>query len=302
MVRWLSSLAQNRSYDHCAQGLGKTIVLISLIASTLTEALAFAQSKPLRDRDTSHFDAIAVHPHHSTVKPVTAAAFAAQPHGMLGTAPQKKKKETKTQIKREEADANQRARLTVRSRATLIICPLSTIQNWESQIDEHAGKRKTLDGTTRGLSVYIYHGPSRTNDPIELVDYDVVLTTFSTVGSEYSKMIKAENQKAEEQLAAQADAESSDGLEEVDATGEPVHPKPSSSKLNGASYFKSKLGASCTEPNTPSVSEDDDKKGPKKRKRTARANAAPLQMVEWFRIVLDEAQCVSLCVLTSDSG
>ena len=52
---------------------------------------------------------------------------------------------------------------TVESNATLIICPLSTIPNWEEQIKMHLKK-----GT---CTHYVYHGANRVLDPKELLKY-----------------------------------------------------------------------------------------------------------------------------------
>lgn len=43
------------------------------------------------------------------------------------------------------------------SKATLIVCPLSTVSNWEDQIAAHVKDKK--------LSVLIFHGPGRNGDP-----------------------------------------------------------------------------------------------------------------------------------------
>ena len=45
---------------------------------------------------------------------------------------------------------------SIPSKATLIVCPLSTISNWEEQILSHVS-----DNT---LSVYVYHGSNRHSD------------------------------------------------------------------------------------------------------------------------------------------
>jgi SNF2 family DNA or RNA helicase len=41
---------------------------------------------------------------------------------------------------------------TTNCSTTLIICPLSVILQWKGEIEKH---------TTRGLKVYVYHGPNR---------------------------------------------------------------------------------------------------------------------------------------------
>ena len=59
---------------------------------------------------------------------------------------------------------------------TLIVSPLSVLQTWCEQIQEHT------DGSLR---VYVYHGGGRTKNPAVLMLYDVVLTTYSVLSSEF---------------------------------------------------------------------------------------------------------------------
>ncbi|KAI4243905.1 MAG: hypothetical protein L6R40_003287 [Gallowayella cf. fulva] len=63
------------------------------------------------------------------------------------------------------------------SQATLLVCPLSTVANWEEQTKAHIETGK--------LSYYIYHGPSRNKDITMLARFDVIITTYSIVSSEY---------------------------------------------------------------------------------------------------------------------
>ncbi|KAF7534943.1 hypothetical protein G7054_g5773 [Neopestalotiopsis clavispora] len=62
------------------------------------------------------------------------------------------------------------------SRATLLVCPLSTVANWEIQMKEHV-----KPGT---FKYYIYHGPNRIKDARKLADFDLVITTYGSVSSE----------------------------------------------------------------------------------------------------------------------
>ncbi|KAJ2318968.1 hypothetical protein IWW52_002244, partial [Coemansia sp. RSA 2704] len=62
---------------------------------------------------------------------------------------------------------------------TLIVCPLSTMGNWEEQVKTHV--------RARGLSVYPYHGNARCRNIKRLCHYDVVLTTFNVLQSEYTR-------------------------------------------------------------------------------------------------------------------
>ncbi|XP_059159107.1 helicase-like transcription factor [Physella acuta] len=63
-------------------------------------------------------------------------------------------------------------------RGTLIICPLSVMSNWVSEFEKHV-----LD--TVHIQVYVYYGPSRCKDLTFLKEKDVVVTTYSTLASEY---------------------------------------------------------------------------------------------------------------------
>ncbi|MCJ1413955.1 hypothetical protein MMC32_000280 [Xylographa parallela] len=64
------------------------------------------------------------------------------------------------------------------SRTTLLVAPLSVVANWEEQIIAHI--------RPGSLSYYIYHGNSRCQNIDELAEYDVVITTYSIVSSEFN--------------------------------------------------------------------------------------------------------------------
>ncbi|KAI9816170.1 MAG: hypothetical protein M1827_001771 [Pycnora praestabilis] len=68
------------------------------------------------------------------------------------------------------------------SKTTLLVSPLSTIANWEEQIKAHVKEDS--------LSYYIYHGTNRRNDANELAKYDIVITTYNVVSSEFDKRSK----------------------------------------------------------------------------------------------------------------
>lgn len=65
----------------------------------------------------------------------------------------------------------------VRTKATLLVCPVSTVVNWEEQLKMHL-----QDGT---LSCYIYHGPNRTRDVGQFAKYDMVITTYSVAAADF---------------------------------------------------------------------------------------------------------------------
>ncbi|KAF8678664.1 HIRAN protein [Rhizoctonia solani] len=62
---------------------------------------------------------------------------------------------------------------------TLIVCPLSVLSNWETQIDDHCNPGI--------LACYTYYGNNRNVDPEVLKGYDVVLTTYQTVSSDFER-------------------------------------------------------------------------------------------------------------------
>lgn len=65
------------------------------------------------------------------------------------------------------------------SKATLLICPVSTVANWEEQVKLHV-KHKSM-------SYYIYHGPNRVADVQKLAGFDLVITTYSVVAADHGK-------------------------------------------------------------------------------------------------------------------
>lgn len=69
--------------------------------------------------------------------------------------------------------------LQLNSKATLLVCPLSTIVNWEEQIKTH------MKG--KPFKYYIYQGTGRTNDCTTLRNYDMVITTYGAISSEMTK-------------------------------------------------------------------------------------------------------------------
>lgn len=66
--------------------------------------------------------------------------------------------------------------VTRNAKTTLLVSPLSAVNNWTEQIKEHMKENS--------LSYNVFHGASRTTDADELAKYDIVITTYSTVLSE----------------------------------------------------------------------------------------------------------------------
>lgn len=314
-------------------GLGKTIVVISLVCSTLADAREWAKQPLEKDKLDPRFDETVKK--SDVGKSVPTGEFRSQLWGIapdaaavLEPAPttkassKKKQAKERREKKKEEAVQSRFEKLVCRSRATLIVCPLSTVQNWESQFEEHTslvevddtgGKTLTVeddskpikalkrkmriadeseeDGTASDTSmkstpsakapksllrIYIYHGPGRCDDPIKLADHDVVITTFATLATEYSKQVRAEEEREdEEEAAAKRAAEEEDGIVEV--------------------YGFGPNGEILTRPPGAPVEEEETKpkKAKRKRKRVEGNGVSALQAVQWYRVVLDEAQYVT---------
>jgi hypothetical protein len=66
-------------------------------------------------------------------------------------------------------------------KTTLIIAPVALMKQWEKELQRHVKK-------SHQLKVFIYHGHGKNADFAKLRKYDVVLTTFGTLGSEMKQM------------------------------------------------------------------------------------------------------------------
>jgi SWI/SNF-related matrix-associated actin-dependent regulator of chromatin subfamily A3 len=269
-------------------GLGKTITCVALIAATLGAAMAFAGT-PLSP--------VLPPPERNGDGAISAASFAGSVWGMPDISdsgsslavPKGKAKGAKLQDKL-EAEYARACRIKTKSHATLVICPLSTVSNWEDQFREHWGGEVTVVGGSGGcipaatssvgnqpsikslfetqpsvssgrrLRVYIYHGNARRPDPAFLADFDVVITTYATLASEFSKQNRsAASAEAEDE---EDDLSSDSGGVEHDEWGNPILRIPQRKAV------KRKKSSSLAGPEAVSA----------------------LQSVHWFRVVLDEAQ------------
>jgi hypothetical protein len=68
----------------------------------------------------------------------------------------------------------------VNSKATLLVCPLSTMTNWKEQIKEHFP-------ASSGLRWTRYHGSERFGmNYKELADYDIVITTYHIIAKDWN--------------------------------------------------------------------------------------------------------------------
>lgn len=277
-------------------GLGKTITCVALIAATFDAARAFAAS-PLPTPPPSDRSFLE--------DPLSASHFSGSVWGIPNTSDcgKGKGKLAKAQD-RADAEYARACRIKVKSRATLIICPLSTVSNWEDQFREHwrgevsvvGGGGMTCSAATntcgpatppsqtpsqqepsadvkpfhrplsgRPLRVYVYHGNARRPDSAFLADFDAVITTYATLASEYSKQTRSiASLEAEEE----EDGDSDGGFPgiEIDENGNQVVrlPKPKRAGMKRKKSYSNVV---------------------------VEATSA-LQTIHWFRVVLDEAQYV----------
>lgn len=75
---------------------------------------------------------------------------------------------------------------------TLIVAPLSVMSNWTSQAAQHISKE-------HALNVYIYHGTGRVHmKAADFAQYDIVLTTYQTLSSDYMPKSKSATGKQPE--------------------------------------------------------------------------------------------------------
>lgn len=65
------------------------------------------------------------------------------------------------------------------SMTTLVVAPLALIKQWESEI-------KSKVSASHDLNVLVHHGATRTKSALALKKYDVVITTYQTLTSEYA--------------------------------------------------------------------------------------------------------------------
>ncbi|WCJ38974.1 SNF2 domain-containing protein / helicase domain-containing protein / zinc finger protein-related [Euphorbia peplus] len=133
---------------------------------------------------------------------------------------------------------------------TLVVCPASVLRQWARELEDK------VDNEAK-LSVLLYHGGTRTKDPVELAKYDVVLTTYAIVTNEVPKQPIVDEEEADEDK---------DGL---------------SSEFSISNKRKKK---------TANVSKK--KKKGQKGIDGVDYDSGALARVAWFRVILDEAQTI----------
>ncbi|KAK4193912.1 SNF2 family N-terminal domain-containing protein [Podospora australis] len=130
-------------------GLGKTLSVLSLVTKTLDEAEAWSRLEPVQPKVPERKPPA----HHELPRPPPLAL---------------------SQVRRN-------------AKTTLLVCPLSTVTNWEEQMKQHI--------RPGAISYYIYHGPNRIKDLAQLASFDVVITTYGSITSELNARLKQKRGK-----------------------------------------------------------------------------------------------------------
>lgn len=126
------------------------------------------------------------------------------------------------------------------SPSTLVVCPVAVVSQWASEIKKMA----------IGLTVIEHHGQTRTSNPSDLERAHVVITSYSTIASEYGTYSPATDESKPKKKSKQSQSQVSDDSDD-DSVGKVL--KTTTRKASG------------------------------KKPKDA------LFRVKWYRIVLDEA-------------
>lgn len=146
-------------------GLGKTLTLLALVAfDKYPSSLPFLIGSG--SENVNRLDEIGEEVQEASVS-----------GGTKGKRGRTSKKSTGSRKKRKVEETNVVFDKSYGSKTTLIVCPPSVFSTWITQLGDH-----TRPGS---LKVYMYYG-ERTNNAEELKQYDIVLTTYSTLATENS--------------------------------------------------------------------------------------------------------------------
>ncbi|GAW82141.1 DNA repair protein RAD5 [Plasmodium gonderi] len=192
---------------------------------------------------------------------------------------------------------------------TLIIAPLALIYQWKQEIERH-----TKEGF---MTSYIYYGSSKDVTSEELSKYSVVLTTYSTLVSEYKNTLIKKRSSIDEDnnksMHNNADTDKSECIDRDHKLTKEIKKREVSrgktkgerksiflkndphngineekKKLNNF-FMKTVLGTKMEMMNNYALKSNEDKKNIKEVKPR---KECPLYKITWRRIIIDEAHVI----------
>ncbi|CAN1812448.1 Helicase-like transcription factor CHR28 [Linum perenne] len=162
--------------------------------------------------------------------------------------------ENKDSVKTERVETSHALNRRRPAAGTLVVCPASVLRQWARELDDKVSDQSKL-------SVLIYHGGTRTKDPVELAKFDVVMTTYAIVTNELPKQPLVDDDELDDKTAEKSGLSSAFS---VDKKGK---------KMLGSGKRKKKgaKGMDCS---------------------SVEYGCSPLARVGWCRVILDEAQTI----------
>lgn len=301
-------------------GLGKTITCVSLMAATLLTAREFSKIPlPPIPNPPSQWQ-------HASSS-LSASHFAGSVWGMpdVTVASDGNSVKKKAQLQKEhdkwEAECARARRLKVRSRATLIICPLSTVVNWEDQFREHwTGEVQIVGGaglscnssltTTAGSSSRLQSSSTEYEEPAPCADSDEAVKTTAKGQGKAEERLKVyiyhgNARRPDPNFLADFDAVittyatlASEFSRQTKSLAVLEADDDDDEFLNGSMDVQTDENGN----QIINIPEAKDKKSSKRKKNLASIAvevSSALQSIHWFRVVLDEAQYVFQFLYTS---
>ncbi|XP_038981944.1 DNA repair protein RAD16 [Phoenix dactylifera] len=194
-----------------------------------------------------------------------------------------------------------------RTKCTLVICPVVAVIQWVGEIE-----RYTKKGTAR---VLVYHGAKRSNTDYDFNNYDFVLTTYSTIESDYRKHMMPPKLKCQycdksfypHKMKVHLKYYCGPYAQKTEKQSKQVSKKKKYSSVDDEKGKGKKKGGHNREKQEEFLSSSEDEKGKRKNKRDSKTRKqekpsentlgssegkSVLHSWKWQRIILDEAHFI----------